>query len=135
MSDPADPEEFEVIVHPLDDGSYWAEVVGLPGCLTQANSYTGILARVRDAHDACLAASPPALSAGGGGFRANVLREARTAGALAESLATAGWQVAASGSFHHVYAIFGRDDRISVPSDPETLLNDGYRRALEKLFA
>ena len=56
-------QEFDVIVHPLDDGSYWAEVDGLPGCLTQASSYTDILAHLRDAHETCLAAPAPALSA------------------------------------------------------------------------
>lgn len=135
MSEQADSQEFDVIIHPLDDGGFWAEVVGLPGCLTQATSYTAILANVRDAHDTCLVALPPALSTEGSGVKLSAVREVRTAGALAQALAAAGWQIAAQGTFHTVYATFGRDDRISVPSDPETVLNDGYRRGLEKLFA
>ena len=135
MSEPADAQEFDVIVHPLDDGSYWAEVDGLPGCLTQATSYTDILARVRDAHDTCLVSLPPALNADAGGLKASTLKEARTAGALAEALVSAGWQTAAHGNLHAVYVIFGRVERISVPSDPETILNDGYRSGIAKLFA
>lgn len=135
MSEQADPGEFDVIIHPLDDGGFWAEVDGLPGCLTQATSYTAILAHVRDAHDTCLVALAPALSAVGSGVKLSAVREARTAGALAEALVASGWQIAAQGTFHTVYAIFGRNDRISVPSDPETILNDGYRRGFEKLFA
>lgn len=135
MNEPSEAQEFDVIVHPLDDGGFWAEVDGLPGCLTQANSYTDILARIRDAHETCLVALSPALSAEGGGIRLAAIKEARTAGTLAASLLAAGWQVAAHGVYHTVYATLGRDERISVPADPETILNDGYRRAIERLLA
>ncbi len=134
MSEPADAQEFDVIVHPLDDGSYWAEVDGLPGCLTQATSYTDILTRVRDAHDACLLVLTPALTAEGGGLKAASLKDLHTAGALAGALLAAGWQIAAQGRYHIVFTTLGRDERISVPTDPETILNDGYLGGIRRLF-
>ncbi len=135
MSPPADASEFDVIVHPLDDGGYWAEVEGLPGCLTQASSYTEILARIRDAHETCLNAQPPALSAEANGFKPSALKDIRTAGALAEALSAAGWQRAARGTFHDIYATFGRAERISVLTDPDSILNEGYLKALAKLLS
>lgn len=100
----SDSQEFEVIVHPLDDGSYWAEVDGLPGCLTQGANYSKILAHLRDAHEACCAAlaipatgetiAPPDTATFG---------KIITAGDLARHLSQSGWQIVATGQYHAIY--------------------------------
>lgn len=129
----SEESEFEVVVHPLDDGSFWAEVANLPGCLTQAANYTDILARIRDAFDACSNATPPAST--GRGLERETIDHLRSCADLAQSLRDAGWQEAAEGAFHTVFACQNHTAAITVIKDADVMINDGLRAALVRLFA
>lgn len=48
--------EYSVVVERDEDGCYVASVPALPGCHTQARSLDELMARVRDAIEACLEA-------------------------------------------------------------------------------
>ena len=47
---------FKVVVHQAEEGGYWAEVPTIPGCATQGDTKAELLANVREAIRACLAA-------------------------------------------------------------------------------
>lgn len=34
----ASPTVYKAVVHPEEEGGYWAEVAGLPGCFTQGET-------------------------------------------------------------------------------------------------
>jgi predicted RNase H-like HicB family nuclease len=40
---------FHLIVHEAEEGGYWAEVVELPGCMSQGETEAELLANTRDA--------------------------------------------------------------------------------------
>jgi predicted RNase H-like HicB family nuclease len=49
--------EYTVLIHPAEEGGYWAEVPVLPGCFTQGDTIDETLDNARDAiecHLACL---------------------------------------------------------------------------------
>jgi len=49
--------EYTVLIHPAEEGGYWAEVPALPGCFTQGETIDQTLENARDAiesHVACL---------------------------------------------------------------------------------
>ncbi len=46
--------KLKVVVHPAEEGGYWAEVPAIPGCLTQAETMDELLQNVREAIEACL---------------------------------------------------------------------------------
>jgi predicted RNase H-like HicB family nuclease len=49
--------EYTVLIHPAEEGGYWAEVPALPGCFTQGETIDETLENARDAiecHLACL---------------------------------------------------------------------------------
>ena len=48
--------QFTVIVREAKEGGYWAEVVELPGCVSQGESREEVHANVVEAIQACLAA-------------------------------------------------------------------------------
>lgn len=54
--------KLKVVVHPAEEGGYWAEVPSLPGCVSQGETMGELLANVREAIDASLSvdASPTA---------------------------------------------------------------------------
>lgn len=41
--------DFTVAVHAAEEGGYWAEVVELPGCMSQGESEEELLANIADA--------------------------------------------------------------------------------------
>ncbi len=45
---------FNVIARPADEGGYWAEVIELPGCVSQAETKQELLANIIQAIHACL---------------------------------------------------------------------------------
>ncbi len=47
---------FNVIARPAEEGGYWAEVVELPGCVTQGESKEELHRNVIEAIQACVAA-------------------------------------------------------------------------------
>jgi predicted RNase H-like HicB family nuclease len=48
---------YEAIIHPEEDGTFWAEVPSLPGCFTQGKTLESIKAHLQEAislHLECL---------------------------------------------------------------------------------
>ena len=39
----------KIVVHPADDGGYWAEIPALPGCVSEGDAFDEVLANVREA--------------------------------------------------------------------------------------
>lgn len=46
--------KLKIIVHPAQEGGFWAEVPALQGCATQGNTMEELLANLHDAVGACL---------------------------------------------------------------------------------
>lgn len=46
--------KFKVIVHPAEEGGYWAEVPAIPGCATQGENMKDLVENIREAIEACL---------------------------------------------------------------------------------
>ncbi len=46
--------KIKVIIHPAEEGGYWAEVPSIPGCATQANSYEELIQNLYEAIEGCL---------------------------------------------------------------------------------
>ena len=47
---------FNVVARPAEEGGYWAEVIELPGCVTQGETKEELFHNVVEAIKACLAA-------------------------------------------------------------------------------
>jgi predicted RNase H-like HicB family nuclease len=41
--------KIKAIIHPAEEGGYWAEVPALPGCITEGNSMDEIVDNLQDA--------------------------------------------------------------------------------------
>ena len=41
--------KMKAVIHPAQEGGYWAEVPGLPGCITEGDSMAEVLANLKDA--------------------------------------------------------------------------------------
>jgi predicted RNase H-like HicB family nuclease len=48
--------EYTVLIHPAEEGGYWAEVPALPGCCSQGETVEEALANTREAIEVHLAA-------------------------------------------------------------------------------
>jgi len=48
--------EYTVLIHPAEEGGYWAEVPALPGCYTQAESVEETLSNAKEAIESHIAA-------------------------------------------------------------------------------
>lgn len=48
--------KYTVILHPADEGGYWADVPALPGCYSQGETVNETLLHIREAIEAHLAA-------------------------------------------------------------------------------
>ena len=120
-------EDIQVAIHPAPEGGFWAEVEGLPGCITQAANQTEALARVRDAHAAWEAAPASASSASGGG-RTNGVPE--TAGQAAAWMSAGGWSCTHESEHHFVFVRGEPEARVTVPKAGDEALKAGYREAL-----
>ncbi len=54
--------KLKVIVHQAEEGGYWAEVPGIPGCATQGDTFEELLANLYEAVEGCLSSdvvAPP----------------------------------------------------------------------------
>ena len=47
---------FKAIVHPAEEGGFWAEVPALPGCMTQGETQEEIRVNLLEAIEVCLEA-------------------------------------------------------------------------------
>jgi predicted RNase H-like HicB family nuclease len=41
--------KIRAIIHPAEEGGYWAEVPALPGCITEGDSMEEVMANLQDA--------------------------------------------------------------------------------------
>jgi predicted RNase H-like HicB family nuclease len=41
--------KVKAIVHPAEEGGYWAEVPALPGCITEGDTWEELMANLKDA--------------------------------------------------------------------------------------
>ena len=46
--------KIKVIVHEAEEGGYWAEVPGIPGCATQGETFEELLQNLYEAVEGCL---------------------------------------------------------------------------------
>ena len=46
--------KLKVIVHPAEEGGYWAEVPAIPGCATQGETMDELLDNLQEAIEGCL---------------------------------------------------------------------------------
>lgn len=123
----AEDREIEAVIHPSDDGRFWAEVVGLPGCYAQGENYSKTIARLRDAHQLCSRAAnrmvPPAAPL--------TLAAGTTVGQLIASLWAAGWDGPVSASeFHILFQHPLSCATLCLPADADEPLNSGFRKAI-----
>jgi predicted RNase H-like HicB family nuclease len=50
--------KIKLVVHEAEEGGYWAEVPGIPGCATQGETMQELLVNVHEAFEACRALDP-----------------------------------------------------------------------------
>ncbi len=46
--------KLKVVIHPAEEGGFWAEVPAIQGCATQGDSIEELLKNVQEAIEACL---------------------------------------------------------------------------------
>lgn len=46
--------KLKIIVHPAEEGGYWAEVPAIPGCATQGETFEELLENLYEAVEGCL---------------------------------------------------------------------------------
>ena len=54
--------KIKAIIHDAEEGGFWAEVPALPGCVSQGETMTELVANLQEAIEGCLAIDivPPA---------------------------------------------------------------------------
>ncbi len=50
---------LKAIIHPAEEGGYWAEIPALPGCVTQGESIDEVMANLKEAVGGWLEAGDP----------------------------------------------------------------------------
>lgn len=48
--------KLKAVIHPAEEGGFWAEVPAVQGCATQANTLEELMANLHQAVEACLSA-------------------------------------------------------------------------------
>ena len=46
--------KLKVVVHPAEEGGFWAEVPAIPGCATQGETFEELLRNLYEAVEGCL---------------------------------------------------------------------------------
>ena len=46
--------KLKVLIHEAEEGGYWAEVLSIPGCATQGDSFEDLLGNLYEAVEGCL---------------------------------------------------------------------------------
>ena len=49
---------IKVVVHEAEEGGYWAEVRGIPGCATEGETMDDLVRNLREAIEGCLSTRP-----------------------------------------------------------------------------
>jgi predicted RNase H-like HicB family nuclease len=52
------PMKVVVVVHPDEDGGFWAEVPSIPGCATEGDTMDELFANLKEAIEGCLDSVP-----------------------------------------------------------------------------
>ena len=60
------PMTLKAIIHPAEEGGFWAEVPALPGCLTQAETLDELKANLREAIELWLSVDDEATESNAG---------------------------------------------------------------------
>ena len=47
--------KLKVLLHPAEEGGYWAEIPALPGCVSEGETYEETLANIHEAAEGWLA--------------------------------------------------------------------------------
>ena len=45
--------KIKVVIHPAQEGGFWAEVPALPGCVSEGDTMDDVLANIREAIEGC----------------------------------------------------------------------------------
>jgi predicted RNase H-like HicB family nuclease len=43
--------KLKIVIHPEEDGGYWAEVPGFPGCVSEGDTLEEVRANIREAFE------------------------------------------------------------------------------------
>ncbi len=46
--------KLKAVIHPAEEGGFWAEIPAIPGCATQGDTFEELLANIYDAVEGCL---------------------------------------------------------------------------------
>ena len=46
--------KLKILVHPAEEGGYWAEVPALPGCVSEGDTFDEAVANIREAAESWL---------------------------------------------------------------------------------
>jgi predicted RNase H-like HicB family nuclease len=46
--------KLKVVIHEAEEGGYWAEVPGIPGCATEGDTFDELLNNIYEAVEGCL---------------------------------------------------------------------------------
>jgi predicted RNase H-like HicB family nuclease len=46
--------KFKVVIHPAEEGGFWAEVPGFPGCVSEGETLAEVRANIREALEGVL---------------------------------------------------------------------------------
>ena len=57
--------KIKVVVHEAEEGGYWAEVPGIPGCASQGETFEELLQNLYEAVEGCLSVDVATPKAGG----------------------------------------------------------------------
>jgi len=49
--------KLKILVHPAEEGGYWAEVPALPGCVSEGDTFDDAVANIREAAEGWLEVS------------------------------------------------------------------------------
>lgn len=56
--------KIKAVVRSADEGGYWAEIPGIPGCVTQGDTFAELLANIYEAVEACLSVDVDEIESG-----------------------------------------------------------------------
>ena len=48
---------LKIVIHEAEEGGYWAEAVGFPGCVSEGDTLEEVKANIIDAFNGCMAAT------------------------------------------------------------------------------
>ena len=46
--------KLKILIHPAEEGGFWAEIPALPGCVSEGNTYDETLLNIREAAEGWL---------------------------------------------------------------------------------